>query len=208
MSTKYSKEEIHLKEFREVVKDVGRFKKDHPKLWEAMTSFDRHCIKGRKGPRPKNTRRRSTRRKSTRVNNSSNNNNNEEDAVPTNNAAANQDDGDDEESFLKPIDADEIPDKFVLLGLAPKTQADITRDPPNDAYRRFVKLLEEASDRYQEEGEDKLCQIVEVRSIMLSEDEVLPCIAALTFYVHHSCYLIFVRMLLQLWKKLDVDLSL
>jgi hypothetical protein len=161
-----------------------------------MTMFDRRCIKRRKGPR-----------RSPRVNNNNNNNNNnEEDAAPTNDAAANRDDGDEgiDESFLQPINPANIPDNVVLLGLAPKTQAEIDRgEPPNAAYRFFKELLNEACDDYRkgvearkrddnsEESKIELCQIVKVSCFMLSEEEVLSCIG-LTFYfcIHYCCILI------------------
>ena len=179
MSTKYSVEKIHLRPFSSFVAgDIGLFKKDYPQLWEVMTMFDRRCIKRRKGPR-----------RSPRVNNNNNNNNNEEDAAPTNDAAANRDDGNNEgidQSFLQPINPANIPDNVVLLGLAPKTQAEIDRaEPPNAAYRFFKELLNDAYDDYRkglearergdnsEESKIELCDIVKVSCFMLSEEEVL-----------------------------------
>ena len=204
VSKKYSEDRMHLREFCDVVENPNEYKKKYPNIWRVMMLFDRHCLKGRKGPP----------RKSPRVNNKSN----VEDAVPTNNAAANQDDGN--QSYLQPINPAAIPDDIVLLGLAPRTQAAIERDPPNNAFRHFMNVLSDANAEYRkgvearrrkdnsEESKIELCQIVKVRSIMLSEEEVLSCFAALTFYVHHSCYLIFVRMLLQIWKVPDIDSSL
>ncbi len=210
VSKKYSEDRMQLREFCDVVENPNEYKKKYPNIWRVMMLFDRHCLKGRKGPP----------RKSPRVNNKSN----VEDAVPTNNAAANQDDGNQgmNQSYLQPVNPAAIPDDIVLLGLAPRTQAAIDRDPPNNAYRHFRNVLSDANAEYRkgvearrrdgdnnsEESKIELCQIVKVRSIMLSEEEVLSCFAALTFYVHHSCYLIFVRMLLQIWKVPDIDSSL
>lgn len=134
--------------------------------------FDRLCIKRRS--------------RSPRVNN-----NNEEDAAPTNDAAANQDDGDEgmDQPYLQPINAADIPDKVVLLGLASRTQAEMNKEPPNAAYRFFNELLDEACDKYRNNTK-LLCQIVTVSSIMLSEEEVLSCIGRLTFGIHYCCILI------------------
>jgi hypothetical protein len=185
VSKKYSEDRMQLREFCDVVENPNEYKKKHPNIWRVMMLFDRHCLKGRKGPP----------RKSPRVNNKSN----VEDAVPTNNAAANQDDGNGmNQSYLQPINPAEIPNDIVLLGLAAKTQSEIDRgEPPNEAYAFFKDCLDEAYSQWRKGIEARnrkdftskenrtLCQIVKVSCIMVSK--VLPCsIAALTFDAHHS----------------------
>ncbi len=179
ISAKYSEDRMHLREFCDVVENVKEYKKKFPNIFEAMMVFEKHCLNSCKGCEGR------------RVNNSN------EGTVTTNNAV-NQDDGGMDQSFLHPLNKDHIPDKVVLLGLAPSTQAEIDRgEPPNEAYAFFKDCLDEAHSQWRKGIEARnrkdftskenrtLCQIVKVSCIMVSK--VLPCsIAALTFDAHHS----------------------
>jgi len=185
VSAKYSEDRMHLREIRNVVDNVKEYEKKFPNIFEAMMLFEKHCLNSRKG------------RNGRRVNNSN------EGTVTTNNAV-NQDDGGMDQSFLRPLNKDHIPDKFVVLGLAAKAQAEIDRgEPPNEAYAFFQDRLDEAYSQYRKGIEARkrkdftskenrsLCQIVKVSCIMVSK--VIPCIAALTLDVHLTlvtCYLL------------------
>ena len=163
VSAKYSEDRMHLQKFCDVVENVKEYKKKSPNIFQVMMLFEKHCLNSRKG------------RNCRCVNNSN------EGTVTTNNAV-NQDDGGMDQSFLRPLNKDHIPDKFVVLGLAPKTQAEIDRgEPPNEAFAFFKDRLDvaysqwrkgiEARNRKDFTSKDNrsLCQIVKVSCIMVKK---------------------------------------